>query len=1028
MRLPIRFGDGLKPSPNFLWVGVMTMKALFLATLCCFCFLKGVGAKVIWDFDDNGVLRKVAVEDILLAQNLAAVIVKPGWQGSYADQLNPENVRIARRDKAAWEGTLFGDGVEVEFKQKVAAKDNETVLDYEFRSKTEFPLETFMLRCFLPTEGNAGKAKWIAVDDSEFEVLDGTFPATLPERYHLLSRGNIAWLMWVLPTGYALLFDLRENNIVGLNLQDDRRFNINAFELQLHLLNGKWHAGERVSSKIRLQVLTAEEAAKWERQMRELVERHRSIVLQKRAPLQLKSVTPSANRLRRYETLEVKVDLDATYDNPFDPQQISVEAEFVSPSGKKFQVHGFFTQDFERVTQGTGQGAREVLRKVGEPYFAVRFTPSESGVYRYRIVVTGQGTGDTGQVKRKVASQWMTLQVSKEAANRGFVRKGKFWHLQFDDGTPFVPVGLNVCWSGNNLTAYERWFEAMKRNGANFARIWLVRWNMGLEWTPGDGSGMYLGLGKYALDNAWRIDELIRIAERNGIYLMLCLGYHGELADRPLYFGEQAWDKNPYNRKNGGPCDKPSDFWTNPEALRFYKQRLRYIIARYAHSPNVLAFEFWNEVHAPAHWISEMAKFIRSIDIYGHLLTTTYGDDAVWQLPEMDFTQTHWYGDGSQRDCVTTIVNIHRLHLQRYRKPFLLGEFGIDWRTSDLTYDPKGNALHWHNGMWASLMSGGVGTACVWYWDNYIDRLNLWHHFRPVADFVKLVGKAWLQDWRPLQHTAPILEKQPDPPYGDFIFTPTLSWQRPTGDTFTLLRDGKVESNGETSVFLFSPSKPDLYRPPKFIVDFPQDGVMGIQVGTVSSGAILIVRIDGKEVWRQELPEGAERKDEQGRTFREGSYREKRWVEQWRKWDYVYDREFVVPVPKGKHTIELDNQGADWCTITQIRFSPYRDRRFAEVDIVGIQTETTALVWVHNQHSNFQAERDEGRGTRDGLKAIEGLRFEILGMKDGKYKIVKWDTWKGGIAEEWQVDCQGGRLQVKLQALERDFALWIQQQ
>lgn len=142
-----------------------------------------------------------------------------------------------------------------------------------------------------------------------------------------------------------------------------------------------------------------------------------------------------------------------------------------------------------------------------------------------------------------MTSQWLTLKVSPNLQARGFVRRGKFWHLQFEDGTPFIPVGLNVCWSGNNLSAYERWFEAMRKNGANFARIWLVRWNMGLEWTPSDGNGIYLGLGKYALDNAWRIDELIRIAERNGVYLMLCLGYHGELADRQLYFGEQAWDK-----------------------------------------------------------------------------------------------------------------------------------------------------------------------------------------------------------------------------------------------------------------------------------------------------------------------------------------------------------------------------------------------------------------------------------------------------------------------------------------------------
>jgi hypothetical protein len=203
---------------------------------------------------------------------------------------------------------------------------------------------------------------------------------------------------------------------------------------------------------------------------------------------------------------------------------------------------------------------------------------------------------------------------------------------------------------------------------------------------------------------------------------------------------------------------------------------------------------------------------------------------------------------------------------------------------------------------------------------------------------------------------------------------------------------------------------------------------MAIQVGTVSSGAVLIVRIDGKEVWRQELPEGQERKDEQGRIYREGSYREKRWIEQWRKWDYVYDRGFVVPVPKGKHTIEVDNQGADWCTITRIRFSPYRDLKFPEVDIVGIQTETAALIWVHNQQSNFQNERKSEQETKSELKPIKGLRFEVLGLKDGKYRIVLWDTWKGTVASNWQAQCRQGRLLLRLPDLERDFALWITSQ
>jgi len=96
-------------------------------------------------------------------------------------------------------------------------------------------------------------------------------------------------------------------------------------------------------------------------------------------------------------------------------------------------VPGFFTQDFERASpDGTS------LRPVGEPYFAVRFTPTELGTYRYRIIATGQGARDTGQVMQ-VASAWFTLKVTSnpqgkgrgmrdEGREKGFVRRGKFWH------------------------------------------------------------------------------------------------------------------------------------------------------------------------------------------------------------------------------------------------------------------------------------------------------------------------------------------------------------------------------------------------------------------------------------------------------------------------------------------------------------------------------------------------------------------------------------------------------------------------
>jgi len=52
-------------------------------------------------------------------------------------------------------------------------------------------------------------------------------------------------------------------------------------------------------------------------------------------------------------------------------------------------------------------------------------------------------------------------------------------YFEYEDGTPFVPVGMNLCFerfSGDDaeiLAIYRRWFRRFSENGGNFARIWL---------------------------------------------------------------------------------------------------------------------------------------------------------------------------------------------------------------------------------------------------------------------------------------------------------------------------------------------------------------------------------------------------------------------------------------------------------------------------------------------------------------------------------------------------------------------------
>jgi len=298
------------------------------------------------------------------------------------------------------------------------------------------------------------------------------------------------------------------------------------------------------------------------------------------------------------------------------------------PDGLRATVPGCYFAPM-RLEPGAGV---ERLRLAGRPGFRIRYAPPRPG--RYSLTVTA--TDRSGTVR--------SAPVAIEAVGStdpGFVRVSRRApaYFEFDSGTPYVAIGENVCWSRPNapIADYTAWLGGLGAAGGNWARLLLAFNEKGQEWTPAPtpraGIGTYAGLGRYALDNAWRLDEGVRMAKRNGVRLMCCMGTYGEFTEGG-YFGEGAWVSNPYNARNGGPCAKPADFWTDAEARRLYKQRLRYLVARYGHSPAVFAWEFWIDgppTPAQEHWVAEMAAYLKEIDPNKRLVSTTYGSPAVWR-------------------------------------------------------------------------------------------------------------------------------------------------------------------------------------------------------------------------------------------------------------------------------------------------------------------------------------------------------------------------------------------------------------
>ena len=271
-------------------------------------------------------------------------------------------------------------------------------------------------------------------------------------------------------------------------------------------------------------------------------------------PLKIRRLTPSTTSVSRYGKFEVTLDITGTFNNPFDPDEIDVGGDFSGPDGEQVHVNGFFDQEY-------AQGANGVL-PAGQPVWKVRFAPTASGVWKYRV--TAKDRSGVFQ------SQPRTLTVTP-SPDPGFVHVSARnpYVFGFRGELPFFPIGEDMGWDDNGKS-FPDWLRKLHAAGGNWVRIWMCSWSNGLEWssTATERAGVgYHGLGVYNMMNAWKLDRILDQADSNQIYVMLCLGTFGELTSGG-YFSEGQWKGSPYNAANGGPSKKPEDFFTSAEAKK----------------------------------------------------------------------------------------------------------------------------------------------------------------------------------------------------------------------------------------------------------------------------------------------------------------------------------------------------------------------------------------------------------------------------------------------------------------------------
>ena len=713
-------------------------------------------------------------------------------------------------------------------------------------------------------------------------------------------------------------------------------------------------------------------------------------IVPSREPLAIRGVRASAETVPLHGLLELDVDLGATWDNPFDPDDVALDAEIMTASERIYQLPGFYRVESKREVRG----GSEMMIPTGKAGWLVRIAATEVGPLRCKLTARDR----TGAVTREAGEFTVTPSTAK-----GFLRQSPVdaHYLAFESGAPFFPIGHNLPVYHTSGQTGEDAIRKMAAAGENYNRWWMSNAGFGIEWGN--------KIGWYRQPTASRVDAMLDLAAELNFCYMMCFDTHQD-------FLEGGWAGNPYNKANGGPCATPGDWFRSGAARLFYTKRLRYIVARWAWSPNVLCWEFGNEFEgwpdAPQDWKIEwhrvMTKALADLDPYDHPITTSWwsqtGPEECWRIPGMDIVQTHCYTNNDAN--VADQIRGYCLHQwEAFEKPHIFGEFGIRSHTTTEDKDPKGWALH--NAYWAAMCSGACGIAMPWWHENYIDPLDLYFHFTAVRNFVADLpfGTArWEQTpVESVEYVSP-----PNPPIvSDIVVAPVSTWGKAPASEITVGPDGSVSPQGAVFELLHGSGHEDLRNPPTFTVDYPRDGKFIITVGRVSNSGLLRVWIDDKPALERDFPCG----ENHG----------KEWVyqQQWNLWESQYDEDVSVDVPAGKHRIKVDNLGKDWMRIAKYVFTGCRVAGKPNLLVAALSSPDVTIVWMQNRESDWY---NHGRGP---VAAVPASRITLSGFADGEYDLEWWSTWKGEPGHRERVRAEAGRLTLDAGEVATDVAVKV---
>ena len=412
--------------------------------------------------------------------------------------------------------------------------------------------------------------------------------------------------------------------------------------------------------------------------------------------------------------------INANYTNVYNPDEVKADALITLPNQQQITVPAFY---FVQQSYQNGQWAADSSLQ----NWAIRFSSKQTGVHKIVLRLTdAQGT---------IQSAETTVNVGANATVKGIIGVDSFNHQYFrrTTGEPYYPLGINVAW--NSLGNYTKIIGNLSAGNANFVRYWHAAFNQQqLEWK---NNGFNAGIGIYSQGAAATQDSVLDLCANKDMNLQMCIFHHGMFSENV----NSNWNDNPYNVANGGYLTRAEEFFYNANAKAQTKKLLRYIVARWGYSPNLFAWELFNEVQFTGihnsqtntwrsevvKWHDEMGQYIKTIDPFKHIVTTSADDNQIVSMNSiagLDNLQYHTYSNTLLDNLVVKDASFLN---SMTNKSILCGEYGTN-NNADVPFDVQRNTI------WTGVSS--QVPHIMWLWDNYTD--PSWGLlFKQPAAFVK---------------------------------------------------------------------------------------------------------------------------------------------------------------------------------------------------------------------------------------------------------------------------------------------------